>query len=95
MSGSGAKEFLKWRDFFLNVRSYKEAYEKFEWPEIDEFNWAIDYFDEYAKGNNNYALIWADESGADKKITFEQMSKKSNQVANFLKDIGMEKMTGC
>jgi len=91
MPGDGAEKFLYWRDFFLNVENYKEAYEKFKWPDIDEFNWALDYFDEYAKDNRNLALIWADENGEDKKITFEEMSKKSSKVANFLKDIGMKK----
>ncbi len=88
---SDVGKFLEARDFLLNVKSYKEAYESFQWPDIKEFNWAIDYFDKMAENNKDLALIWVNENCDERKITFEEMSKKSSKVANFLKDLGLKK----
>ncbi len=89
--GSDVGKFLEARDFLLNVKSYKEAYENFKWPDIKEFNWALDYFDKMAQGNNDLALIWVNENYDEKKLTFDEMRRRSNKVANFLKDIGLKK----
>ncbi len=90
MSGELHK-FLELRNFLLNVKSYREAYEKFHWPHLTQFNWAIDYFDTIARGNKKLALICADENGMERKVTYEDMRKRSNQVANFLRDLGLSK----
>ena len=50
---SGAAEFLKARDFLLAHRSDQDfACRHFRWPQMDEFNWALDYFDRIAAGNS-------------------------------------------
>lgn len=84
-------EFLKLRDFILSGPDYTTCREKFYWPRLVKFNWALDYFDYIARGNNNRALIYADEAGAEKQVTFEEMRQKSNQVANLLIDLGLKK----
>jgi len=34
------------RDFLLTHREdYDTAYREFRWPELDQFNWALDWFD--------------------------------------------------
>lgn len=44
-----ATAFLKARDFLLSSREdYDKAYRDFRWPELDRFNWALDYFDPLA-----------------------------------------------
>ena len=41
-----AQAFNAARDFLLSHRDdYDTAYRDFRWPELDEFNWALDYFD--------------------------------------------------
>ncbi len=85
------EQFLKARDFLLNCESYEKAVKEFKWPAISKFNWAIDYFDKIAKDNENLALIYANESGEERKVTFEEMRQRSNQVANFLRDLGLQK----
>ncbi|MGA1847037.1 acyl-CoA synthetase [Deferribacter abyssi] len=84
-------DFLKMRDFLLNAKSYEEAKKGFKWPEVDTFNWAIDYFDKIAQDNHTQALIWADEDGLSKTLTFDELRRKTNQVANFLEDMGIKK----
>nr|MBA3249610.1 hypothetical protein [Geodermatophilaceae bacterium] len=39
-------DFLAARDFLLSVREdYDRAVAEFRWPELTEFNWALDHFD--------------------------------------------------
>ncbi len=85
------EKFLAARDFLLKVTSYEEARAGFQWPHLTKFNWALDYFDGMAKGNDQLALIWADENGNERKVTFDEMYRRSNQVANFLRDLGLTK----
>jgi len=89
---SGAEEFLKARDFLLGHRTdYEFAYRHFEWPELNEFNWALDYFDAMAAGNNMPALWVVDESGAEFRIGFAEMSLRSNRLANYLRELGVRR----
>jgi acetyl-CoA synthetase len=51
MSGttSGARSFYAAREFLWAHREdYKAAYRGFRWPELTEFNWALDHFDAVA-----------------------------------------------
>jgi len=42
----GVADFLQARDFLRARRSdYELAYRHFNWPRLDKFNWALDYFD--------------------------------------------------
>ena len=84
------KAFLAARDFLLTHREdYETAYRDFRWPRLDKFNWALDYFDTFARGNNKSALWIVDEHGPQVKVSFAEMSRRSNQVANFLRQQGV------
>jgi acetyl-CoA synthetase len=61
-------EFEQARDFLILYRAdYAYAHEHFRWPERTHFNWALDYFDSMAEGNNNTALWVVGEGGARRK----------------------------
>ena len=82
--------FLAARNFLLDHRTdYETAYRDFRWPELDRFNWALDYFDGYAAGNERTALRVVGENGSDESVSFAAMSERSNRVANFLRDHGV------
>src|SRR5499427_4825391 len=82
--------FLKARDFLLAHRAdYATAYRDFAWPQLTEFNWALDHFDRLAANNEQPALWIVEESGAEQKLSFAQMSARSNQVANWLRERGV------
>jgi acetyl-CoA synthetase len=87
------KSFLAARDFLLAHREdYETAYRDFRWPRLDEFNWALDYFDTYARGNAKPALwIVDDDGGPELKLSFAEMSERSNRVANFLRGHGVRR----
>jgi acetyl-CoA synthetase len=76
--------FLRARDLLLRHRlDYDAAYREFFWPQLDKFNWALDYFDAMASGNHNTALFVVDENGVETKVSFAEMAESSNRVANF------------
>src|SRR5664279_5938104 len=84
--------FLSARDFLLQHRNdYEFVYQKFRWPQLTQFNWALDYFDGYARGNQQTALWIVDENGSELKLSYDQMSRRSNQVANFLRRNGVRR----
>lgn len=84
--------FFEARDFLLDRREdYAAAYAGFQWPKLDKFNWALDFFDAQARGNECPALWIVNESGAEEKLSFEEMRKRSNRVANFLRAQGMKR----
>lgn len=85
-------EFERARDFLILHRAdYSYAYEHFQWPQLDDFNWALDYFDPMAEGNKNTALLLVQADGTQEKYTFEELSERSNRVANFFIRHGVQK----
>lgn len=84
--------FREARDFLLkHSENYQAAYDGFSWPEFDDFNWAIDHFDHVAYGNTDIALWIVEEDGGQVRVTYDEMRKRSNQVANFLRYHGVRR----
>ncbi|MFA7504164.1 MAG: AMP-binding protein [Burkholderiaceae bacterium] len=82
--------FVAARDFLLQQRSdYGRAYEEFRWPRLADFNWALDYFDVIAAGNEAPALWILEEDGREEKMSFAELSRRSGQVANWLRGLGV------
>jgi acetyl-CoA synthetase len=91
-SARSAEKFLAARDFLLNHREdYESAYRQFSWPELEYFNWALDYFDPYAQGNDKTALWIVEDGGGEVKLSFAELSLRSNQVANFFRKQGVRR----
>src|SRR5712692_269111 len=89
---SSTETFIQARDFLLAHRTdYATAYRDFTWPQLDPFNWALDYFDVYARNSSRPALWVVNETGEESKYSFAQMSERSNQAANFLRGLGVKR----
>lgn len=87
-----AAAFLRARDFLSQHRTdYAGAVEQFRWPVLSCFNWALDYFDIHAAGNESPALEIIEEDGRQCVRSFADMSTRSNQVANFLRECGVRR----
>jgi acetyl-CoA synthetase len=88
---TAAQRFVDARDFLLRHRTdYEHAYRAFAWPQLDEFNWALDYFDAIARGNDNPALWIVDAAtGSEHKLSFAQMAERSARIANYLRGLGV------
>jgi acetyl-CoA synthetase len=80
------------RDFLLAHRTdYAAAYQGFSWPQLDRFNWALDWFDVVARNRDATALWIVEEDGSEVKRTFAEMSARSNGVANWLREQGVKR----
>ncbi|CAK0775759.1 4-hydroxybutyrate--CoA ligase 1 [uncultured Gammaproteobacteria bacterium] len=89
---STTETFVSARDFLLKHREdYDTAYKGFPAPRFEYFNWALDYFDVMAKGNSAPALWVVDEGGTEEKLSFAELSERSNRVANFLRAQGVKR----
>jgi acetyl-CoA synthetase len=87
--------FLQARDFLVEHREdYAHARRGFQWPVLETFNWALDYFDHYALANDRPALWIVEEDGTETKVTFRELSLRSNQVANSLRALGVRRGEG-
>src|SRR6478735_2483496 len=89
--------FQQARAFLLHNRSdYDAAVKGFRWPDPVPFNWALDWFDaELARraDSKDRAALWIVDAGSDKetKLSFATLSRRSNQVANFLRALGVKR----
>ena len=85
--------FREARDLLLALREdYEGARAQFRWPLLDRFNWALDWFDaELAQGASagRTALAIVGEDAAS--LTFAELSKRSDQVANGLRALGVRR----
>ena len=87
--------FRNARDFLqANANDYDAARAGFEWPELDEWNWALNWFDVQAEGNDDPALWIVEEhdgGGAptESKYSFDEMRIRSDRTANWLRDSGV------
>ena len=82
--------FLHARDLLLAHRTDLDAARaQFAWPKLAHFNFALDYFDRMAAGNDAAALRFIGPGEADSQVSFAALSKRSNQVANHLRSLGV------
>jgi acetyl-CoA synthetase len=94
MPSDATQAFRAARDFLLAHRDdYATAYAGFQWPKLDRFNWALDWFDQIAAGDRrNQTALWvAYEDGRQDKLTFAELSDRSNRIANYFRGLGVKR----
>ena len=92
-AGAATARFRGARDFLLAHREdYDTAYREFRWPSLDQFNWALDWFDVLATERGDQAALWiVEEDGSECRRSFAECSSRSSQVANWLREQGVER----
>jgi len=89
--------FQQARAFLLTHRTdYDRAVAHFRWPEPVPFNWALDWFDaELARNadSRDRSALWIVDafSNRETRLSFLALSRRSNQVANFLRAQGLKR----
>jgi acetyl-CoA synthetase len=87
-ASTAGKRFRDARDALLAAHGdYAAAYEGFSWPELDEFNWALDWFDAIADDRTALWIVEAD--GREQRLTFAELAERSNRLANWLRERGV------
>ena len=79
------------RDFlFANATDYAAARDGFVWPEVDEFNFALEWFDVVASENPDRPAVQIVEADLSlRSWTYGQLSARSDQVASWLRTLGI------
>jgi acetyl-CoA synthetase len=84
-------DFRTARDLLFELRTDADAARaRFRWPQLEEFNWALDWFDVGPPGDRT-GLWVIDEDGAEERRTFAELRTRSNQVANLLRERGVRR----
>ncbi len=76
----------------IDFDSYEDFKANYKVNVPEDFNFGFDIVDGWAKEKpENRALVWCDDDGEEKTFTFAEMSKLSNQAANYFKSLGLHK----
>jgi len=93
---NSTEQFRSARDFLLTRRlDYDTAYRLFEWPRPEYFNFAIDWFDAVLAKEHpgRPALRIIEDNGHDVSYTFAELSIRSDQIAGWLRGLGVGRGT--
>ncbi len=72
--------------------SYEDFKSNYKVNVPDNFNFGYDVVDAWAEAEpEKKALVWCDDHGNEKTLTFTEISRLSNKVANFLRSKGVKK----
>jgi len=92
MTSAPTQAFREARDFLLAQRGrHDAAVAGFRWPQLQHFNWALDWFDVLARDNHATALWVVNEDGSEQRLSFAMMAERSNRVANWLRSRGVKR----
>ncbi|MCG8927643.1 AMP-binding protein [Lentzea sp. CC55] len=88
---TATEKFRAARDLLLELRDdHDRAHAEFRWPEFDEFNWALDWFDAVASGNDRTALHVVG-GRTEEKVSYAELSERSDRLANGLRAAGVRR----
>ena len=94
-SGQSVTErFRAARDQLLRLRTDLDAaHREFEWPRFEYFNFALDWFDVLGNGEDadREALVIVEEDGTETRRTYAQLSRRSSQLATWLRSRGVRR----
>lgn len=81
------------RDFlFANATDYVAARTGFAWPQVDEFNFALEWFDVVAAENPDRPAVQIVEADLSlRSWTYGELSARSDQVAAWLTGLGLRR----
>ena len=88
---SGNKEYVSSK-FVECTEAENGALQKIELKNEDKFNFAFDIVDEIAKKDpEKLAMLHIDKHKVERRFTFNDMKRASNQCANYFKSLGIKK----
>ena len=88
---SGNKEYVSSK-FVECTEAENGALQKIEFKNEDKFNFAFDIVDEIAKkAPEKLAMLYIDKHKVERRFTFNDMKRASNQCANYFKSLGIKK----
>ncbi len=70
---------------------YETMYREFKLEVPDFFNFGFDTVDHWAADPANQMMLWVDEDGSERRLSYAHFRDRSNQVANALVKLGLKK----
>ena len=68
---------------------YDALVRSFRWEVPERFNFGRDAVDRFAADPKREALLWEDEGGETRRLTFEEVRRESNRLAHRLRQAGI------
>jgi acetyl-CoA synthetase len=89
---SNTERYRSARDHVFTMADDDRSADTFVWPHITgTFNWATDWFDVVARGNDRTALRIVGEDDSEQVVSFAEMVDRSDRVAGWLEQLGVGK----
>jgi acyl-coenzyme A synthetase/AMP-(fatty) acid ligase len=70
---------------------YEQTCREFRWEVPEHYNFAFDVIDRWGEDAEKLAMLWVNERGAEKRLTFRDFTMRSNQVGNALRTMSIRK----
>ena len=68
---------------------YRRAVESFTWQVPAEFNFGRDVVDRWAQSPDRPALLWRDASGAERRLSYAEISGMARRAAHLFRSLGV------
>jgi acyl-coenzyme A synthetase/AMP-(fatty) acid ligase len=76
---------------YPEMLDYEQTCRDFRWDVPGHYNFAFDVVDRWGEDAEKLAMLWVNERGDEKRLTFGDFTARSNQVANALRTLGIRK----
>jgi len=73
----------------LTADGYREVYEAFRWNVPARFNIAQACCTRWAADRERVALLWEDEDGDERTLTYSELQQSANRLSNALRSLGV------
>lgn len=81
-----------YKEYVVETLDSRGQIEKVEFKKDPNFNFAYDIVDRIARENpDKTAIVWCNDKGDEKYITFAQMKENSDKAASYFMSLGIEK----
>ncbi len=74
-----------------NMADYEAERRNFQLTVPADFNWAFDVIDRWAVDPHQLAMLWVNDQGSERKVTFNDFRRRSNRLANALEQLGVRR----
>jgi acyl-coenzyme A synthetase/AMP-(fatty) acid ligase len=72
------------------LENYQDFIKSYSRPELETFNY-VDLIDGYAEDPDRQALVWCNEAGEERRLSFRDLSEQSAQLAHALTERGVKR----
>ena len=76
---------------YPEMANYEQTCREFRWEVPEHYNFAFDVVDRWGEDAQKLAMLWVNEQGEERRLTFRDFSVRSNQVGNALRTMGIRK----